>query len=267
MHKCGLWPSTSLTIVSLQQMKKNFGLFLVALFHFFKVQAETKISVMGKVTDPENLYADLSGFMVVNLNTQQGFFGKPDGSFSIELNKNDTLVIAVTGYEFYKVSYADSSIKTSYNLHVRLKPKQIKLPEVRILAPRDLDAIQNDIAKLGYRKDDYVIDGVSALESPITFLYQEFSRRERLKRNNAILVNEEKKRILLKELLARYVADDIIKLNDTEFDQFVDFCNVPEEFMKKATQYDFMVYIKNRYSVFSDMRDYYRPGYIKSRYR
>ena len=103
---------------------------------------------------------------------------KQTDHFSIDINKNDTLIIAVIGYEFMKYCFRDSVPKPVYNLLVRLKRKEIQLPEVHVIAPRDLEAIERDIQKLGYNKHDYEIQGINALESPITFLYEEFSRFE-----------------------------------------------------------------------------------------
>jgi hypothetical protein len=229
-------------------------------------QNSGQIHINGKVIDPKRSNPDLTNFMIVNLRTQNGIFGKADGTFSIDIQRNDTFVVAVTGYEFRKFCYKDSSVAVVYNLAVFLKEKEVRLPEVRILAPRDLADIEKDIQKLGYNKKDYEISGINAIESPITFLYEEFSRLERLKRHNAEIVNDDKRRELLKELLSRYVADDIIKLNNTDFDRFIDFCNVSEEFMKRATQYDFMVFIKNRYELFSGMNDYYRERTKEEKY-
>ena len=234
-------------------------LFLLLIASSSFAQDTALIHVNGKVFDPLTANPDLSNFMIVNLRTQNGIFGKADGTFSVDMQRSDTLVVAVTGYEFRKFCYADSTAGNEYSLKIALKQKQVRLPEIHILAPRDLESIQRDIERLGYSKKDYVESGINAIESPITFLYQEFSRIERLKRHNAELVNEDRRRNLLKELLSRFVADDIIKLDNSQFDRFVDFCNVSEEFMKRATQYEFMVYIKNRYELFSGMNDYYRP--------
>jgi hypothetical protein len=244
----------------------RYYLFLLINLSICTLQAQDTILINGKVIDTLNANPDLTSFMVVNLRTQNGIFGKADGSFSIQIQRKDTLVVAVTGYEFQKFCFRDSAHKTSYDLVVSLKPKLVRLPEVRILAPRDLEAIEKDIQKLGYNKKDYEESGINAIESPITFLYQEFSRFERLRRQNAERVNEDKRRQLLKELLSRYVADDIISLSNIDFDRFVDFCDVSEVFMKRATQYEFMVYIKKRYELFSSMHDYYRVRSKEEKY-
>ncbi|CAN5678762.1 hypothetical protein BH11BAC1_BH11BAC1_11560 [soil metagenome] len=242
---------------------KRFLPFCILSFAFLSSYAQTDtnlIYINGRVYDPLTTKPDLNNFMIVDMETQHGFYGKADGSFSIDINKNDTLVIAVIGYDFVKYCFRDSVLKPRYDLLVRLKRKEVQLPEVHIIAPRDLEAIERDIQKLGYNKRDYEISGINALESPITFLYEEFSRFEQLRRRNAQIVNNEKRRNLLKELLSRYVADAIISLSNDEFEHFIDFCDVNESYMKTASQYDFMVYIKRKFDLFEAMNDYYRPG-------
>ena len=105
-----------------------------------------------------------------------------------------------------------------------------------------------EIEKLGYNKDDYMLSGINAAQSPITFLYQQFSRTERSKRQVAEMKNEDRKRELLKELFRLYVDYEIIKLSDDEFDSFIDFVNVSDEFLKSSSQYDFLLYVKDRFN-------------------
>lgn len=220
----------------------------------------TLITINGKVTDSENKLTVLQDLMIVNTTTQHGFFGKNDGTFSITVSKNDSVIIASTGYASSKFSMRDSAYAKNYNIIVRLKKLNVRLPEIRIMVKRDLDAIQKDIEKLGYRKEDYMLSGINPLESPITFLYQQFSRIERLKRHNAERINDEKRRDLLKELLANYVEADIIKLNNNDFDQFIDFASIPEETMKQLTQYDFCIHVKKQYQLYCLLRDKRQAG-------
>jgi hypothetical protein len=237
-------------------------LLIIALLYsdFLSAQVSSdnpRIKITGLVTDDENPARQLEDLMIVNLRTQQGSFGNAGGRFNSSVQKDDTLLIASTGYEFKKICFRDSVFKNEYSISIKLKKLSVQLREIQVFSSRDLEAIEKDIQKLGYNKKDYELSGINAIESPITFLYQEFSRRERLKRHNAELVNDEKRRQLLKELLARFVADDIIELSNDDFDHFIDFCNVSEDFMKTSTQYEFMIYIKQKYRFFSNMNDYY----------
>ena len=94
---------------------------------------------------------------------------------------------------------------------------------------------------------------VNALQSPITFLYQEFSKRERSKRLVAQLENDDRKRDLVQEMLKKYVDYEIINLNPEAFDDFIDFCDVPEEVIKGLTQYEFLLYVKKKYELYSSL--------------
>jgi hypothetical protein len=250
-----------LTAIRIINMSKHLLITACCIFssQFLFAQADTaSIKISGLAVDSENSSRQLEDLMIVNLSTQQGNFGNAGGKFTATIHKSDTLLVASTGYEFQKISFRDSTLKNEYHVTVILKKLSVQLKEVQVFSPRDLEEIEKDIQKLGYNKRDYELSGINALESPITFLYQEFSQRERLKRHNAILVNDEKRRQLLKELLARFVADDLIQLSNDDFDHFIDFCNVSEHFMKSSTQYEFMIYIKQKYKFFSEMHDYYR---------
>ncbi|MBL7941892.1 MAG: hypothetical protein JNM00_03960, partial [Flavobacteriales bacterium] len=146
------------------------------------------------------------------------------------------------------VNFADSSLKSSYHIVLYLDRKFIRLPEVEVFAPRDLARIKEGIDKLGYSKNDYMISGIDAAQSPITFLYQQWSRTERSKRLVAELENADRKRELLKELFRIYVDWEIINLNEEAFDDFVDYINVSDEFLKTCSQYEFLVYVKERFA-------------------
>ena len=217
----------------------------------------TRITITGKVFDAEHPAEALFDLMIVNQNTGQGFFGKTDGSFKTTLGKNDTLMISAVGYTILKFCFKDSLSHENYFLEIPLKKLSVQLPDVDIFSQRELETIEKDVRKLGYDKHDYELSGVDAFESPITFLYQQFSRKEELHRHNLQFVNEQKRRALLKELLHRFAAADIIQLSDNAFDAFIDFAQVSEAFMKTSTQYEFMVYIKEKYKLFSARNDYY----------
>ena len=215
-------------------------------------QQPTYITIHGKVTSAEKdrAYYDL---MVVNKRTRSGTFGNPDGTFSVRALKTDTILIGSVGHVTTPICMKDSVYKPEYHVTVRLRELYIQLPVVEVLPQRELEAIQKDIEKLGYRDSDYRLSTVDAMQSPITFLYQEFSRRERSKRKVAELENEQRKRALLKELLHKYAEYDIINLSDDSFDDFIDFCAVPDEVIKGLSQYDFLMYMKKKYELYTSL--------------
>lgn len=216
----------------------------------FAQDSVSTVHISGYAYDDKESSRRLDDLMIINLNTGQGVFGKADGTFSISADRTDTILVASTGYEYKRVTVFDSIVKSSYHLNVALTKLNVNLREVVIFSARDLEKIYTDIEKLGYNKREMQIGGADALNSPITFLYQEFSKFEQLRRHNAERINNDKRRTLLKELLASYVASDIFYLDAGEFDDFVDYCNVPEHFMKTATQYDFCVFIKYKFELY-----------------
>lgn len=218
-----------------------------------QVEETPRIQITGVVYDADNK-TSINNLMVINKTTQQGFFAGATGNFTITAGKNDTLIIASSGYQNTVFCFRDSALQTDYFVRIYLKHLQVQLKEVRIIAQRDLEDIQRDIEKLGYKKSDYVIGGVDALNSPITFLYSQFSKRERARRHIAELRNEDMKRGLLKELLVKYVANDVINLSDDEFDHFIDYCNVSDTFMQNATQYEFIMFIKRKFEFYRLMK-------------
>lgn len=231
---------------------RNFLLFTFLLVApFLRAQDENQnVHISGYAYDSKESGRRLDDLMIINLNTGQGIFGKADGTFSVNVGRTDTLLVASTGYEYKRITVFDSIVQSSYHIEVPLIRLNVNLREVVIFSARDLEKIYSDIEKLGYNKRELQIGGVDALSSPITFLYQEFSRYEQLRRHNAERINNDKRRNLLKELLVSYVASDIFYLDAGEFDDFVDYCNVPEHFMKTATQYDFCVYIKYKFELY-----------------
>ncbi|HEY8403392.1 MAG TPA: hypothetical protein VIK71_02150, partial [Flavobacteriales bacterium] len=57
------------------------------------------------------------------------------------------------------------------------------------------------------------------------------------------------------ELFHHYVDYQIIDLTNEEFEEFIDFLNVSDEFLKNSSQYDFLIYVKER---FKDYKVYKR---------
>ncbi|HMT30654.1 MAG TPA: hypothetical protein PKD91_15370 [Bacteroidia bacterium] len=237
-------------------MKKILLCFLSALLltSVSLFAQEKTIRVTGTVFDPENR-GSIPNLMVVNKRSQQGYFGDNTGLFDIQAFKNDTLIIAATGFTTLKITFRDSVDRDVYNVKIAMRKLEIQMKPVEIFTRRDLEEIQKDIETLGYKEEDYKLTGVDAVSSPITALYQAFSRRERNKRMVAEMRNDDRRRDLLKELFRKYVDNDIIQLDNENFDDFVDFCGVSDSFLQNSTQYDFIMYIKKKFEVYKMVRN------------
>lgn len=209
-----------------------------------------KIKISGKIIDKANKNANFI-LLLANKSTNTGTVNSTTGGFTLYADKSDTILIGCIGYNTEKICFRDSVLRSEYVVTITLKNYSAELKPIVIFPERELSEIQKDIDKLGYKESDYMLSSVSAGQSPITYLYQLYSKRERSKRKVKELWDERNRRDLLKELLRKYVSGNIINLSDEEFDNFIDFCAISDDFMKQTSQYDFIMYIKKKFELYS----------------
>ena len=118
---------------------------------------------------------------------------------------------------------------------------------------KSLEKIKEERASLALR-ETRMVTGVEVLQSPITALYQAFSRKERNKRWIAAQEFKDNKARVVRELLSLYVVYDIIELEADEFDLFIQFLNINDDFLKTATEMELVLFIKDKYEHFLLLR-------------
>lgn len=209
------------------------------------LKVDSTIYVSGRVVDV--IGRGIPDLIVINRTTGRGVFGEGDGSYLIQLDHDDILQFGGLGYQSKTISFKDSTLKKQYTFNTILRRLQVNLPEAQVIAPRELREIISDIEELGYDEKDYKVSGVNAFESPITFLYETFSKREQSKRKSIELLNRDQRRELLKELFVKYVEYDIIQLDDDEFDAFIEYMDPGDEVLKYLSQYEFIMFTKDRF--------------------
>jgi len=230
---------------------------VAALFSFLflslltQAQQCDKVLFTGKVVDtlrPQNFY----NLMIVNRRTGQGVFGQPNGTFSVYVNNGDSLSISVREYPLVKlVVRADSNCQFLKTIFIEPKPQDVREVVVRPL--KSLEQIREEREALAMR-ETRMVTGIEMLQSPITALYQAFSKKEQNKRWIAEQNYKDDQRRVVKELLRTYIAYDIIELDEEEFDNFIAFLNVNEDFLKTATEMELITFIKDKYEHFRDMK-------------
>ena len=221
---------------------------LVLTLSSFSVNAQTDsslVTITGKAVDEQGNY--LSDALIINNRTLLGVFVNLDGTFVYTTFRNDTVRIGAFGRSPKLYCYKDSLEKDTFQVTASLPLMNYYVSQANVIAPRDLLEIQKDIDSLGYDKKDYMLSGIDPLQSPITFLYQQFSKTERSKRKVIELENTDRRRELLKELFRKYVTYEVIDLSEDEFDDFIEYINISDDILKNTSQYDFIVYVKARF--------------------
>ncbi len=222
-----------------------------------QLTAQDTITIKGKVIDAESSQ-NFPYLMVANQKTGLGFLGAPNGNFEITVKQADTILISVPGYRLKKISFADSTYKRIYNVEVKIYKLQVDLNPFEVKPDREFAEIKKDIEKLSpHNYQTYEFNSVSsAIYSPITYLYSMFSKVEQSKRKLAELENKDAKDALMKELLTIYIKGEIIELSPYEYQDFIDFCNFSDDFLRNASHYEIIMAVKGKYTIFRRYRPY-----------
>ncbi len=220
-------------------------LFFFSILTAFNTFAQCdKVLLYGKVED-STMYQGFYNLMIVNQSTGKGVFGHPDGSFSVYVSNHDTITFSVRGYLPKKI-VVNANKDCQFKVHEFIELKAKETQEVVIHPLKSLNQIKEERQALVMRETREVT-GIDALRSPITALYQTFSKKEQNKRWIAEQEFKDDQRKVVKELLRLYVAYDIVNLTEGEFDDFISFLNINSDFLKTATEMELVTYIKDKY--------------------
>jgi len=155
-------------------------LFLSILFFPTIIFAQCdKVFVSGRVVDtlrPQSFY----NLMVINRTTGRGIFGQPDGYFSVYVRPNDKIALSTKEYPIYEFeAKPDSNCQCQVIAYIEKLPQDVQ--EVVVKPLKTLEQIKEERKNLVLRETRQVT-GIEALQSPITALYQAFSKKEQNKR-------------------------------------------------------------------------------------
>lgn len=236
---------------------KNYRTLIYIFFFGISSQSNAqceKVLVRGRVIDslrPQSFY----NLMVVNRSSGKASFGQPSGSFNVYALPNELLALSVKQYPIYEFTVTpDSNCQCQVLAYIDRLPQEVA--EVVVKPLKTLEQIKEEREALAMQ-DTRMVSGINILESPITALYQAFSKKEQNKRWIAEQVYKDDQRKVVQELLRLYVAYDIIDLPETDFDAFMQFLNLNPDFLKTASELELITYIKDKYEHFKRIQGGY----------
>lgn len=210
---------------------------------------EVLVKITGQAYDKETKLP-LPKLMIINKRTSNGVFADAEGKFTITARQTDTIMFSALGFMLKKICLKDSAARLQYSVYIPLEKLYYTLKEVSVFAPKTLKEIDKDIAGLDSNKAYSSYKDINGLESPITYLYERFSKFGRSKQKVMEWENEDMKKNVLKDLFRLYIRNDIIDLSEEEFDAFIIYCNLSEDFIKSASQFELTMAIKGKYESF-----------------
>jgi hypothetical protein len=227
-------------------------LFGLILFTYSSLMSQCEqVFVSGRVEDTMNrdMFYNL---MVINKTTGRGVFGQPNGFFSVYVRPGDKIALSTKGYPVYEfIAKADGDCQSHIYAIIERIPQEIEQVVVRPL--KSLEQIKEERQALSQR-ETRLVTGINVLESPITALYQAFSKKEQSKRWIAEQQYKDDQRRVVNQLLRLYVAFEIIDLPEDIFDDFITFLNIDENFIKTASEMELVLFIKDKYDHFKSLQ-------------
>ncbi len=209
---------------------------------------ENKIT--GVVVD-KVLNIPLPNSIVINKRTRLGLMTDLKGQFAITGEKGDTLIVNAVGYLTRRVSFL--GYRRLDSVVVEMSELKYSLDVVEIFGEKAkrLEQVKKEIASREkpyfeqYRKS---FEAANLMQSPITAMYLAFSKREQKNRLAEELYYEDFKKELLKSIFRGELFEKMLSdLNDEQLDEFVVFCNIPDDFIRRATEYELILFVKRKY--------------------
>jgi len=181
------------------------------------------------------------------LGTRKGLIADSNGFFTMVISQKDTLRITSLGYHdlFY---IKDPARQTSFFEVVYMRSKIFELSAVQIMARRNKD-MNNPMLRWEYKAKFqpkvwlfYTPTGeppeAPTMMSPVSYLYDRFSRRGKDARKLRDMVAE---RVKKKRNSFRYNAEKVqgwTGLQDDEIAEFMKFCPMLDGFLEEASEYE-----------------------------
>ena len=181
------------------------------------------------------------------LGSSKGLSADSNGFFSLVISQRDTLRISSIGY--FDLLYTKKPEKyTSYFETLSMRSRIFELSAVEVTGKRRLN-LDNPLLRWEYKAKFqpkvwlfYEPTGEPppppGIGSPISYLYDRFSRRGRDARKLRDMVAERARR---KWFARRYNAAKVQEwtgLSDDEIGEFMQFCPMPDAFLEEAGDYD-----------------------------
>jgi hypothetical protein len=228
--------------------------YLIAFLFFLTIvsasaQDNPTVRISGTVLDIYE-HIPVSGVSVIVPKVGQSFVTDAEGHFSITCGKRDTLFLFLYGYKTLRFSMADSAYKAEYHPIFDFDRLTATTSRAIIVHPnKNLDDIGKEREKLGQIPKELQQPNVP-VTSPISALYEMLSSRakERTKLREQMQADERAR--IYRELFDYYKEIGLFDLPDEYYNQFVNYLDLPVDFLKHNTDYTITKTILDAYKKF-----------------
>ena len=225
-------------------MKK---LLFVLLSFIFGFQVDAQIVLKGTIIDSAKTNA-INSVRVENLSTHQGDYSNADGFFSIEGKEGDYIIFSYLGFN-NKVIRLNSSLNNS-NQIVKMSIKTVGLKGVTI--KQGPTQYQTDSAKRAdIYKDAFDYTQTKSAMSPITSLYQVFSKKHKNMRHFQDQIVDIEKQKFIDTRYSEALTAQMTGLQEDALIKFMQAYPMEVDFARAASDLEIKMWIKYNFQEYS----------------
>jgi hypothetical protein len=212
-------------------------------------QNNPTVRISGTVIDIYNRYP-VSGVSVILPKAGQSFVTDDQGHFTLNCNKRDTLFLFLYGYQTLRFSMVDSADRAEYHPVFEFDRLQATTSRPIIVHPnKTLTEIEKEREKMGQIPKELQQPDVP-ISSTISALYEVLSGRakERSKLRDQMVADERTR--IYRELFDYYKQAELFDLPDEYYNEFINYLNLPVDFLKHNSDYTITKTILDAYKKF-----------------
>ena len=225
-------------------MKK---LLFVLLSFIFGFQVDAQIVLKGTIIDSAKRNT-INSVRVENLSTHQGDYSNADGFFSIEGKDGDYIIFSYLGFN-NKVIRLNSSLNNS-NQIIKMSIKTVGLKGVTI--KQGPTQYQTDSAKRAdIYKDAFDYTQTKSAMSPITSLYQVFSKKHKNMRHFQDQIVDIEKQKFIDTRYSEALTAQMTGLQEDALIKFMQAYPMEVDFARAASDLEIKMWIKYNFQEYS----------------
>lgn len=214
--------------------------------------------VVGTVVD-QTTKQGVDRATVINQRTRQRARTNTTGRFFLTIQPGDSLILTSQLYNRVSIRYDGSANPTIVAKALPPLPyRVIELNEVTVTGKR-YEEVKREIQQVldepvaskkvtGAQTFDRLADGAG-----ITLLYEMFGKRPKSDRKAYYIMQQDRRHALALERF-RLLTEQSTSLKADEIDRFFDFCDLDDDFLLKAEDYDLI-------NTIQQLRNRYRDGF------
>lgn len=209
--------------------------------------------VIGHVLDVESKKG-IELATVTNLTNKKMTRTNKNGVFFIDASKGDS--IEISSLTHHRGAFLWDGSDEEVKIFVKKLDKAIELPEVKVTSKREQQLqkeIERVLAEPEARKNLSFGDALSLAQSPISLLYELFSKSAKEDRKVAMLMQEKRRRDLAHYRFGA-IAGQATSLSGTQLERFRYFCDFSEEFLLLSTDYDLTYEVLQCWNIYKKIK-------------